>query len=208
MRKDKYNGAYSKNSQTTDNAFILNLLIERQLILNKALIVTFVDFSQAFDIMNRAIAFYKIIKSGLHGRVINTLRNLYTKTVFRVKHEGKLSGKIEQTIGVNQGGNASPTIFKKYLNDMKDYLKEYTGVVLSQDEILVYLLWADDLINVATNVQDAQKQLDGVAKFASRNKAIANTIKTKFMVFGNIKDVKLFFNGKEIKEVTTVVTNT
>ena len=87
-------------------------------------------------------------------------------------------------MGVNQGGNASPIIFKKYLNDMKDYLKEHTGVVLSDDEILVYLLWADDLITISSSVQDAQKQLDGVAKFSSKNKAIANTIKTKFSVFG------------------------
>ena len=50
-------------------------------------------------------------------------------------------------------------------------------------------------------MQDAQKQLDGVANFSSKNKAIANTIKTKFTVFGNIKNVKLFFNGKKIEEV-------
>ena len=50
-------------------------------------------------------------------------------------------------------------------------------------------------------MQDAQKQLDGVAKFASKNRAIANTIKTKFTVFGNIKNVKLFFNGEPIEEV-------
>ena len=111
------------------------------------------------------------------------------------------SEKIHQFIGVNQGGNASPTIFKIYLGDMKEYLKDYTGVVLSEDEVLVYLLWADDLINVSTNVHDAQKQLDGVAKFAAKNKAIANTIKTKFTVFGNIKDVRLFYNGKAIEEV-------
>ena len=147
------------------------------------------------------ITFYKIIKSGLHGRVINTLRNLYTKTVFRVKHEGKLSEKIRQFVGVNQGGNASPTIFKKYLGDMNEYLREYTGVVLSEDEVLVYLLWADDLICVSNNVKDAQKQLDGVAKFSAKNKAIANTIKTKFTVFGNIKNVKLYLNGKAIEEV-------
>ena len=200
-RTDKYNGGFSKDSQTSDNIFILNSIIRRQLVLNKGVIITWVDFSQAFDIMNRAITFYKIIKSGLHGRVINTLRNLYTKTVFRVKHEGKLSEKIQQFVGVNQGGNASPTIFKKYLGDMKDYLKEHTGVVLSEDEILIYLLWADDLINVATNAQDAQKQLDGVAKFSAKNKAIANSIKTKFTVFGNIKNVQLYFNGKAIEEV-------
>ena len=151
-RTDKYNGGFSKGIQTHDNIFILNAIIKRQLLLNKGVIITWIDFSQAFDFMNRAITFYKIIKSGLHGRVINTLRNLYTKTVFRVKHEGKLSEKIRQFVGVNQGGNASPTIFKKYLGDMNEYLREYTGVVLSEDEVLVYLLWANDLICVSNNV--------------------------------------------------------
>lgn len=151
--------------------------------------------------MNRSIAFYKIIKSGLHGRIINTLRNLYTKTTFRVKHEGKLSAKISQEVGVNQGGNASPIVFRKYLSDLKTYLQKHTGVVLSDDEIMVYLLWADDLVNVSTNVTDAQKQLNGVTKFCSQNRALANTIKTKFMTFGNLKNVSLLFNGQANEQV-------
>ena len=200
-RKDNYNGGFIKNSQTSDNLFILQTLIERQLSLNQNLIICFIDFSRAFDLMNRHILFYKLIKSGLHGKVINTLRNLYTKTFFRVNHKGKLSEKIMQEVGVNQGGNASPMIFRKYLIDLKDYMKSHSGVILSEDEILIHLLWADDCITAATNVPHAQIQLNGLANFCSKNRALVNTIKTKFMAFGNLEDIKLYFNGNELERV-------
>ena len=74
-----------------DNSFILQALIESQLCLDQNLIICVVDFSRAFDLMNRNILFYKLIQSGLHGRVINNLRNLHSKTFFRVEHGGFIS---------------------------------------------------------------------------------------------------------------------
>ena len=107
------------------------------MIIGKNLIVIFVDFSQAFDKINRSILFYKMQKLGLKGRLIDTLHNLYSKTSFRVKHGGKISDKIKESCGVNQGGNASPILFKKYLQDLVCYLDEYTGVSTSE-HILVH----------------------------------------------------------------------
>ena len=66
-RTDKYNGGFLKGCRTADNLFILQCLVERQLNLNQNLIIVFVDFKQAFDIMNRHVLFYKIIKSGYTG---------------------------------------------------------------------------------------------------------------------------------------------
>ena len=201
-RTDKYNGGFLKNSRTADNLFILQCLIERQLNLGQNLIVIFVDFTKAFDVMNRNILFYKIISSGLHGRLINTLRNLYTKTRFRVKHGGRLSDVIFQHMGVNQGGNASPTIFREYLSDLSKYMLQHTGVCISEMEILLHLLWADDLILVSTTLAGSENQLQGLSKCCSDNQAIVNLIKTKFMAFGNLGNIKLIFNGQEIERVS------
>ena len=79
----------------------------RQLIIGEALYVCFVDFSKAFDLVNCHILFFKIMKGGWSGRVIDTLRDLYSKTCFRVKRDGKLSPDIPSLTGVNQGGVAS-----------------------------------------------------------------------------------------------------
>lgn len=113
-----------------------------------------------------------------------------------------MSELILQELGVNQGGNASPAIFRKYLEDLGKYLETKTGVVLSEDEILLHLLWADDLILASTRTDDAQHQLNGLSKYCSKNQSIVNGMKTKFMVFGNLKNVTLYFNDKRLEQVT------
>ena len=54
---------------------------------------------------------------------------------------------------MNQGGLNSPNLFRKLLSAMSDYLHNKCGTVISEDTILLHLLWADDLIFVS----DAQK---------------------------------------------------
>ena len=70
---DKYSGGFINISRTSDNIFILNELIQRQLILGQSLFVCFVDFSKAFDLVNHHILFFEIMKEGWHGRVIDTI---------------------------------------------------------------------------------------------------------------------------------------
>ena len=111
---DRWNGGYLQHIRTADNMFILNCVIQKQLILRKHLYICLVDFSKAFDLVNRNILFYKLMRSGWSGWVINTLRNLYSKTKFRVKCNGMLSPPILNEIGVNQGGVCSGLPFRKY----------------------------------------------------------------------------------------------
>ena len=84
----RHNGGFLHGSRTSDNVFVLNGLIERQMALGKPLLVCFVDFSKAFDIINRNILFYKLLNRGWRGRVIDTLRSLYSKSNFFVKRNG------------------------------------------------------------------------------------------------------------------------
>jgi hypothetical protein len=56
-----------------------------------------------------------------------------------------LSESILDNLGVNQGGNASPALFVKYLSDLSDYLVSKNGICIG-DTIMMHLLWADDLV--------------------------------------------------------------
>ena len=85
------------------------------------------------------------MNSGWSGRLLDTVRDLYSKTSFRMKHQGCLSTNIFNGMGVNQGGNASGFLFRKYLADLSEYLHKEVGVCVG-DSILAHLLWADDLI--------------------------------------------------------------
>ena len=199
-KMDPNNGGFLKGKRTSDNIFILHSIIQRQLTLNKSLYVCFVDFSKAFDLVNRAILFYKLINSGWEGRLLDTVRDLYSKTSFRFKFQGECSSAIPTDIGVNQGGNASGFLFRKYLSDLGDFLNKEFGVCLG-DTVLAHLLWADDLILFSDSLKGIQKQLDGLYKFCCKNRMVVNELKTKMMVFGCGKKGDVSFNGKVLEWV-------
>ena len=134
--------------------FILNLngLLQRQMAMGKPLYVCYVDFSMASDLVNRHILIYELIKQDWCGRVIDTLRSLYTKTYIRVKVYGLISSPIPNHIGVNQGGKVSGLLFRIYLADLVEYLCKDVGVFLG-DPIIAHLLCADDLILVTDSIK-------------------------------------------------------
>ena len=140
------------------------------------------------------------MKQGYLGKVIDTLRSLYRKTHFKVKCNGMLSPPILDQLGVNQGGNASPTLFRTYLADLGEYLTKHVGLCIS-DTIVAHLLWADDLVLISDSEQGLQKQLDGLQKFCSKNLMIVNELKTKVLVFGSQLKANVHFNGKHIEQV-------
>jgi hypothetical protein len=143
-RTDTFNGGFRKGCQTADNMFVLLTCIQKQLATGNSLYVAFVDFKKAFNYVNRKLLFYKIIKSGIHGRTINVLIDMYTKTKSAVKINGKVQGWIHDHFGTNQGGPMSPNMFREMLADLSQYLRQTHGITLSDSMILLHLLWADD----------------------------------------------------------------
>ena len=66
---DRHNGGFLHGTRTSENVFVLNGLLQIQMALGKSLLVCFVDFSKAFDIINRNILYhlkYEIMYDGLH----------------------------------------------------------------------------------------------------------------------------------------------
>ena len=200
-KNDAYNGGFLKGSRTQDNIFILSSCRNKLLNMGKGLFVAFVDFKKAFSYVNHNILFYKIFKTGFKGRVIKVLRNMYTKIKAVVKVNNILYKWIEDLCGTNQGGPVSPDIFRFMLNDLKEFLESEYGVVIDENEILLHLLWADDLVLLADTPGGLQKQLDGLFKFVSSYQMIVNEMKTKIVIYGHTNEntqYRFMFNGKPI----------
>ena len=130
-----------------------------------------IDFAKAFDLVNRNILFFKLIKAGFRGKVIDTLHSLYRKTVFRVKCKGLLSPPIRDNYVVNQRGNASPMLFRQCMADLGDYLTKHYGLCIA-DDIIVHLLWAYDLVLISDSENGLQKQVNGLLIFSCDQAAL------------------------------------
>jgi exonuclease III len=187
-KDDMYNGGFKKGSCTADNMFVLLSVIQRQKVLRKPLYIAFIDFKSAFDSVNRTLLFYKLIKSGYHGKIINILKDMYSKTKSKVKIKNHLSDFLNESHGVNQGGISSPFLFKAFLADFRQYLNAKCGVNMSNGEILTHILWADDLILLAESKGELQILLDNIFNYCKRWQLLVNLSKSKIMIINGKKN--------------------
>ena len=80
------------------------------------------------------------------------------------------------------------------MQDISEYLSKEVGICVSK-EIVVHLLWADDLILFSDSAEGLQKQLDGLYKYCAKNHMIVNETKNKVMCFGKNTEIQVKYNG-------------
>ena len=120
---------FRKGMWTSDNIFILNNLITHCLNNNDQLYCAFVDFTKAFDFVVRDILWFKLIRTGVRGKMLNMIKSIYSCVKSRVKHDNTLSEPFTCNIGVRQGECLSPFLFAMYVNDLEAELAR-KGVVV------------------------------------------------------------------------------
>ena len=188
---------------TVDNLFVLHGLISHTLNKNEKLFCAFVDFTKAFDYVVRDILWYKLIKLGVRGNMLNVIMSMYKHIKSRVKLDCNISMGFNCELGVRQGECLSPFLFAMYLNDLEDefYLKGSTGIDIGMLKLFL-LLYADDIIIFANTAQELQINLDILSEYCTRNRLVVNTGKTKIMIFrrGGIlpRDLKFYYNEIEL----------
>ena len=175
---------------TIDNIFVLHGLINHTLNKNEYLFCAFVDFTKAFDYVVRDILWYKLIKMGVRGKILNVVMSMYKHIKSQVKLDCNISMGFNCELGVRQGECLSPFLFAMYLNDLEDefYLKGSYGVDVGMLKIFL-LLYADDIIIFANTAEEMQNNLDILAEYCNRNRLVVNTLKTKI-----ISDVDNYFS--------------
>ena len=95
---------FQVNHRTTDAIFTLRSLVtHREGNGNKPLYACFVDFSKAYDSVNRVALAYKLGTFGIKGAMLKLFINMYDESRYILKSDGKFSFPIDSTVGVKQG---------------------------------------------------------------------------------------------------------
>jgi exonuclease III/hypoxanthine phosphoribosyltransferase len=197
---DIYQFGFKENCRTSDNAFILYSLITRQKFKKKPLFTCFVDFTKAFDYVNRYALYYKLIHRGVNGNMLKLICDMYNKAKCRVKWKGQVGGEIESEFGVLQGGMMSPKLFTEFLHDLKEYLAKQHGAVLGSD-ILTYMLFADDLVLCSDSDKGLQNLINGLYNFCRKWHLIVSMTKTNVVIFGKHNSSHTFKYGENVIQI-------
>ena len=175
---------FRKHMSTVDNIFVLDGLITHCINSNEYLYCCFVDFTKAFDYVGRDILWYKLIKIGVRGRMLDMIKSMYETVKSKVKSNNTLSEAFSCNIGVHQGECLSPFLFAMYVNDLEQELDNngVSGIDIGMTKLLL-LLYADDIVLFGKTPVELQKSLDILEAYCDRWKLTVNIAKTKVMVF-------------------------
>jgi len=85
--------------------------------------VCFLDATKAFDRVDYAVLFQKILSRNVPGYIVRFLWNWYSKHCTRILWAGILSDSFKICSGVRQGGILSPFLFAIYIDQLSVHLQ-------------------------------------------------------------------------------------
>ena len=82
---------FRKDHSTIDHIFTLFSMIQRHLLRNKKLYVAFIDFRKAFDLISHCKLWPILNKTGIKGKMLQTIQSMYRIVKARVRNENNVT---------------------------------------------------------------------------------------------------------------------
>ena len=193
---------FREDFRTTDAIFSLRSMTSYYKSKNKPVFSCFVDFSKAFDSVNRTALMYKLGTIGFKGDMLKLLDNMYSSASYVIKSDGKFSTPINSSVGVKQGCNLSPLLFNLFINDIHEIFGECKPLNI-QDWKVSSLSFADDLVLLSETENGLKNCLEKLESYCNEWGLKVNPLKTKVLLFNKnfskkVKNMKFSIDGNPI----------
>jgi len=152
----------------------------------KKAVAMFIDFSRAFDSVNKDLLILKLMKNfSLPPLYIRILNNYLSNSTVTIKNGQNFVSQKKKPLllALPQGSILSPLLFSIFINDIEESLS-------GSD----FLLYADDLTfflsepTLAQSIEKAENTLLSLSKWCSKNGLKMNFNKSEFMIFSKKHD--------------------
>jgi hypothetical protein len=134
--------------------------------------------SKAFDHVNLAVLFNKLIARGVPGYIIRILIYWYSHQTMCVRWGSTLSHSLSATNGVRQGGILSPLLFNVYIymNDLSATLATKEIGCIIRCETINHLMYADDLVLLSSSARGLNRLIEHCAQYGLTHDTINTTV--------------------------------
>ncbi len=121
-----------------------------------------------------------MFKSGIQGKLLRIVKDMYANVKSRVKSCSSYSDYFSYAVGLRQGEVMSPILFSLFVEDLELYLQDSINSGLSIDDIvLIVLLFADDMAILGKSPAEVQSHLDKLYVYCNAWGLNVNTATTK-----------------------------
>ena len=142
----------------------------------------FLDARKAFDRVNHAILFEKMLQRAIPIWIVKLIAHWYTHQEVMIRWGNLLSDPFTVSNGIKQGGILSPQLYNLYVDNLSAQLTRTQIGCFAGNLIINHLLYADDLVLIAPSARALQKLMNICEVYAKMNDIIYNTDKTKCLV--------------------------
>ena len=136
---------------TTDAIFILRQTMEKYNEKGKELHLVFIDLEKAYDRVPRQEVWRCMREKGVSEKYVRVVNDMYREATTQVRSSVGTTEKFEVKVGLHQGSALSPYIFDMIMDVIVAEVK---------DEVPWSVLFADDIVLVATSKEEAEMKLE------------------------------------------------
>ncbi|CAN0455222.1 unnamed protein product [Pylaiella littoralis] len=179
---------FRKKEECVTQAACLLEIAQRRKLQRKATFLMFVDLKKAYDTVPHEALFAKLDFYGVRGNMLGFIRKLYANSRISVRTGDLFSETFGLKRGVRQGCPLSPVLFNIFINDILDGT-ETLGVPVSGNNVerktrVSGLLFADDLVAIASTRNRLAQLGDRLTKWLQENEMSAGIHKCGVMAIG------------------------
>ena len=198
----EYQFGFQKGKSTYLAIMMLVDKITEALDQGECVVGVFLDFSKAFDTVDRNILLQKLHKYGICGVELLWFEDYLSNIMQYVTYNNHKSSREKNNCGVPQGSILGPILFLLYINDLAS-VSEFCFSVLFADDTNMFITGKD--MNVLC--RQLNEDLRTIQEWLQCNKLSLNVLKTHFMVFTPknkvIGDIEVNIHDVQIQRVYT-----
>lgn len=196
--EEEQNG-FRKGRSTVDHLVSFSNIIESRKLRKLNTFVAFIDFSAAYDRINRNFLWKKMECLGLNGNILNAVKSLYSNVECCVKlgNGNFTTDWFNVNSGLRQGCLVSPQLFNIYINDLAKIIKqECNGIRLYGDKKVCLMMYADDIVFMSESEEELQEMLSVLERWCKTWEVSVNVKKSQIMHFRKKQDKETDFDFK------------
>jgi hypothetical protein len=180
--------AYRPGKIGADHIFSLAVLRDLGTTRRTPLHTAFIDLRKAFPSVNRQKLMEKLSSLGVSDKMLKILGRLYSNDSFSLLlGESSTDTRFRVTTGVHEGSPLSPLLFILYVAGLVSHLRETGasegGIRLPDGSRIFCVLYADDVLLIATSATALQRLIDETTDFFRQAGMEVNPQKSDVVVF-------------------------
>ena len=186
----KYNQTgFTKGGRMEDNLFILQHLVGKSFKREKPLVVISIDFSKAYDSIDRKKMIETMVKYKIHPNIIDIVAKVYQDDFTNIV-VGDHEERIEISSGIRQGCTGSTTLFKLITYEIIKELEKNGEGLEMEDTQINSLFFADDSLTMADSIEKARKNLKILTEISESYGLKINKEKSNILLYNSTENIK------------------